>query len=171
MGRKFTCCLITVKGVCSVACTSFARKWTSTVWTLISSDQSEDDSCCWELSSSEPPSFCGLEMAMLCLVAVSKVLLTLKEGGGSYPDMTSPGKLNHRGENVSQTGIPHSIWLPVNIQNFLIFKLFLTSWFIYSSSFLVEVCILSEFKSKMAFFLISHILASDCRVVCKLAGL
>lgn len=134
MGRKFTCCLI---GACSVACTSFARKWTSTVQTLISNDQSEDDSCCWELSSAEPPNFCGLEMATLCLVlAVSKVLLTLKEEGGSYPGLTSPGKLRHRGENVSQTGIPHSIWLPVNsVQDFLICKLFLTSGFVYSQQF------------------------------------
>jgi len=75
------------------------------VQTLNSDHQFEGASCCWEHSSAKPPNFCGLEIATLCLVlaAVGKVLLTWKEKGGSYPDLTSRGKSVR--ESMSQTGI------------------------------------------------------------------
>lgn len=60
---------------------------------------------------------------MLCLVlaAVGKVLMTLKEKDGFYPDLTSHG-------SMSQIGILYNIHLPVkSVQDFLISKLFLIS--------------------------------------------
>lgn len=116
---------------------------------------------------------CRLEIATLCLVlaAVGKVLLTSKEKGGSYPDLTSHGKLV-RGERAwVRQGFYAMYDYLLTVYRISLF----VSWFLLldlciPSNFPVEVWILSEFKSKMDFFLISHFLASGCRVVCELMG-
>lgn len=47
-----------------------------------------------------------------------------------------PWEISHRGESMSQTGILYNIWLPVSsVQDFHIYKQFLTSWFVYSQRF------------------------------------
>lgn len=137
-------------------CTSSTRKWARAAQTRTSDDQFEDDSCCWELSSAEPPNFCELEIATLCLVlaAVRKVLLTLKEKGGSYPDLTSHGKLV-RGERARVRQGFYAIYdyLLTVYRISLFVSCFLPLDLHIPSNFPAEVWILSEFMSEMDFFL------------------
>lgn len=126
-------------------------------------DQFADDLCCWQLWSAELPDFCGLKSATLCACCSWQSSADFEGKKWLLSRLSIPWEgTEHESDRDSTQWIITCYQYRISLCGSCFFPLYLCI----PSNFPVEIQVLREFKFKVDFFLISHLLASGHSVVC-----